>query len=320
MYTMASYKHDFGQTITTDAEGVGVDRAFLAHYHVAAADATAESDTAVMGLTVLGTAAASITAGLTNPAVPRNIKVDASTNITTKVKVHGTNFAGEVISEELELTGTTAKAGSLAFKTITKVDLPARTNVPAKQTETIQVTAGCSTSGDIAVAVTATTLLGAKSGASVTVTLSSTDHDSAAEVVAAVVDALNEDADISAVFTASITGDDADTILLTTNEYAANDTSLAIAFTAGDTGVTVGSSTNGTSGVAEDKVSVGLGKKFGLPYKLYTDELVILKLFNKAVENTEGAVTADASNLEKNVYAPNGTPDGTKDIDLYIIV
>jgi len=28
---MASYKHDFGQTITTDAEGVGVDRAFLAH-------------------------------------------------------------------------------------------------------------------------------------------------------------------------------------------------------------------------------------------------------------------------------------------------
>lgn len=65
---------------------------------------------------------------------------------------------------------------------------------------------------------------------------------------------------------------------------------------------------------------VGWGAKFGIPYKLYTDELVILKLFNKAVEDTEGAVTVDASDLENNVYTPNGTPDGTKDIDLYIIV
>jgi len=317
---MYPYNHKMGQRIQTDADGVAVDRAFLAHLHIPAASAVAESDTAVLDLTVLGAEAASIASGLTNPAVPRNIKVDASTDITTKVKVHGTNFAGEVISEELELTGTTAKAGNLAFKTITKVDLPARTNTPAKQTETIQVTNGCSTAGDIVVAVTATTLLGEKSGASVTVTLTTEDHDSAAEVAAAVVDALNEDNDIGAVFTASITGDNDDTILLTTNEYAANDTSLAIAFTVGDTGVTVGSSTNGTSGVAEDKVSVGLGKKFGLPYKLYADELVILKLFNKAKEDTEGTVTNNAAELEKNVYAPHGDPNGEKDIDLYIIV
>ena len=74
-----------------------------------------------------------------------------------------------------------------------------------------------------------------------------TDHNTAL-VAAAVVDALNADEDISAVFTASITGAGDDTILLTANEYAANDTTVALAFTVGITGVTVGSSTNGTTG------------------------------------------------------------------------
>lgn len=318
--TLPGYNHKFGQKIMTDIEGVDIDRAFLAHYHIDAADAIAESDTAVMALTTLEAEARSITSGLVSPAVPRNVKIDASTAITTKVKIHGTDFAGQVISEELQLTGTDAVAGNLAFKTITKVDLPARTNTPAKQTETIQVTAGCGTSGDIAVAVTATTLLGAKSGASVTVTLDNTEHSGADDVAAAVVEALNEDADISAVFTASVTGDDDDTVLLTANEYAANDSSLTIAFTVNSTQVTVGSSTNGTSGTAEDKVSVGLGKKLGIPYKLYADELVILKLLNKAVEApTQGVVTADATDLSRNVYTPNGDI-GSKDVDLYIIV
>lgn len=65
---------------------------------------------------------------------------------------------------------------------------------------------------------------------------------------------------------------------------------------------------------------VGWGVKFGIPYKLYTDELVILKMFNKAVEETQGTIVADATDLEKNVYYPNGTPDGSSDIDLYILV
>lgn len=315
---MYPYNHKRGQTIQTDARGVAVDRAFLAHYRIPKADAVAESDTAVMGLTVLGAEAQSIIAGLTSPAVPRNIKVDASAAITTKVKVYGTNFAGEAISEELQLTGTDAVAGALAFRTITKVDLPARTNTPAKQTETIQVTNECTSAGDVPVAVTATTLLGEASPASVTVPLT-TDHNTAALVAAAVVDALNADEDISAVFTASITGAGDDTILLTANEYAANDTTVALAFTVGITGVTVGSSTNGTTGVAEDKVSVGLGKKFGLPYILPADELVILALFGHAA-NASDVVTPDAEELEKNVYTPNGTPAGDNDIDLYILV
>lgn len=65
-------------------------------------------------------------------------------------------------------------------------------------------------------------------------------------------------------------------------------------------------------------VDVGWGKVFGIPYLLEADEQVIVKLFNKSVDS--GTVTPDAADIEKNVIALNGTPDGLKDIDLYIIV
>lgn len=214
MYTMASYKHDFGQTITTDAEGYGVDRAFLAHINIPEA-AAAKADAIVDGAKGPSYDRKGEEAGAlvvdefdAQPAWPRNITVSVAATTLTHiaagiVKVEGINFANEAISENFTVTADTATvsplAGDLAFKKVTKVTIPVQ------------------------------------------------DGD-------------------------SVTFD------------------------------------------------VGWGAKFGIPYKLYTDELVILKLFNKAVENTEGAVTADASNLENNVYAPNGTPDGTKDIDLYIIV
>ena len=67
-----------------------------------------------------------------------------------------------------------------------------------------------------------------------------------------------------------------------------------------------------------DRISVGWGKKFGIPYMLSADELVIVKLFNNSADT--GAVTVDDNELEKNVIELNGTPDGKKPIDLYIIV
>ncbi len=210
MYTMASYKHDFGQTITTEAEGYGVDRAFLAHIYIPEA-AAAEADAIVDGAkgpSGEGAEALVVDEFDAQPAWPRNITVSVAATTPAHiaagtVKVEGINFANEAISENFTVTADTATvsplAGDLAFKKVTKVIIPVQ------------------------------------------------DGD-------------------------SVTFD------------------------------------------------VGWGAKFGIPYKLYADELVTLKLFNKAVEDTEGDVTADASDLEKNVYAPNGTPDGTKDIDLYIIV
>ena len=60
-----------GRIKTDGAEAC--DRAFLAHYNIPAADAAAESDTAVMALTALAAAAVSVINGLTNPAAARNV-------------------------------------------------------------------------------------------------------------------------------------------------------------------------------------------------------------------------------------------------------
>jgi len=314
--TLPGYNHKFGQNIMTDIEGVDIDRAFLAHYHIDAADAVKGSSNGVHALMNLGAAVQAITTGITNPAVPRNIRIVGNVSgITGKVKITGTDFAGTVITEEIQADGTTAKDGALAFKTVTKIDLPVQNHTPAAQTETIEVTHGCSTAGDLPVVVTAGTLLGKDSPVTVTVPVT-TDMDTVTEVAAAVVAGLNADETISAVFTAS---NAEGVITLAAKTPLANDNTLSIAFTVGSTGVTVGSSTNGTGGVAIDQISVGWGDKFGIPYKLYADELVILKLFNKAKEGTEGTVTADATDLAKNVYDPNDTNLGV-DIDLYIIV
>lgn len=67
-----------------------------------------------------------------------------------------------------------------------------------------------------------------------------------------------------------------------------------------------------------ETIDVGWGTKFGLPYKLVADELVFIKLFDLAAD--AGTVTPDAGAVEKNVYVPNGTPDGDKALDFYILV
>lgn len=314
---MYPYNHKMGQRIQTDAPGIAVDRAFLAHYHIPADKAPAASNDGVLSATNLGSAKQEISTGITNPAVPRNIRVKGNVlGIDGVVKIHGTSFDGKIITEEITADGTTAKDGALAFKTVTQIDLPIQDHTPAAQTETIEVTNECTTTEEISVAVTATTLLGDDSGESVAVALDSTVHTTVTLVASAVVEALNGNDAIGAVFEAS---NAAGIITLTVKEPAANDSSLAIAFTVGTSGVTVGNSTNGTSGVAIDQISVGWGDKFGLPYRLYADELVILKLLNKAVEATEGTITADADDIEKNVYDPNDSTLGV-DIDLYIIV
>lgn len=316
LYSRAPYKHDFEQTITTDCEEVSVDRSFLAHYHIDAEDAPAASSDGVHAAMNLGAAKQTIKTGITNPAVPRNIRIEGNVSgITGVVKITGTNFAGEAITENITANGQTAADGLVAFKTVTEIELPIQNHTPAAQTETIEVTHGCSTAGDLPVVVTAGTLLGTASPVTVTVAVT-TDMDTVTEVAAAVVEALNEDEAISAVFTAS---NAAGVITLAANEPLANDSTLSIAFTVGSTGVTVGSSTAGTTGVPYDQISVGWGDKFGIPYKLYADELVILKLVNKAKEVSEGTVTADATDLAKNVYDPTDATLGV-DIDLYIIV
>lgn len=301
-------------TIKTDADTT-IDRAFLAHYNVPAASVSAESDAGVLALTALGTAAATVTAGITNPAVPRNVKVDCNVaGVTSKVTVNGTASDGSAISEELTLNGTTAVAGSLAFASITSVVLPVRTHTPAKQKATIEATAGASGAGDEVF-----TFISAATGDAFDITIAFAAGDNeAAEAAAKIVAGLNANATFAAKWVAAA-GTGA-TLTIESLTYEAQDATIDLTVkTAGTPAVTLGSITVDTvSGVAEDKVSVGLGKKFGIPYMLTAAEQVIVKLFNNSADT--GTVTADADELEKNVIALNGTPDGEKAIDLYIIV
>ena len=254
------YNHKMGQTIQTDAPGVEADRAFLAHYHIPAASAAAESDTAVLALTALVALAASVTTGFTNPAVPRNVKVDGSSaNMTGNVKVYGTNFAGDAINETIALNGVTAVAGNLAFKTVTKVDLPARTNTPAKQKATIAVTQGAQAAG-----TTVFTFTSAATGDAYDIDVEfAAEDNTTAEAAAVLRAALNADEAFAEKWIAA--GTDAN-ITIERLVFAAQDATINLVVkTAGESAVTVGSITvNTVSGVAEDKVSDGLGKKFGI--------------------------------------------------------
>ena len=311
---MYPYNFKRGQTIQTDATGVAVDRSFLAHYNIPAADATAESDTAVMALTALGAEAASVLTGFTDPAVPRNVTIDGSAaNMTGSVKVYGTNFAGDAINETIALSGVTAVAGDLAFKTVTKVDLPVQTNTPAKQKATVAVTQGAQAAGS-----TVFTFLSVQTGDAFDITVAFlVGDDTTAKAATKLAAGLNANATFAAKWLAAAATAN---VTIESKAYAAQDDLINLTVkTAGTSAITLGSiAVNTVSGVAEDKVSVGVGKKFGIPYMLPADELVIVKLFNNSADT--GTVTPDDNELEKNVIALNGTPDGKKPIDLYIIV
>lgn len=137
---MYPYNFNRGQTIQTNAPCVSVDHAFLAHFNIAAASATVASNTSVHAAVTLGAAAQDVTTAITNPTVPRNIIVKGNAaGIAGDVVITGTNYAGDAITETIALNGATAVAGAKAFKTVTKISLPAKT---AESGDTVSVGTG----------------------------------------------------------------------------------------------------------------------------------------------------------------------------------
>lgn len=117
-----------GGRIKTDAR-ITIDRAFVAHYEVAAAAAVAASANGVLAATALDDDPQEITTGITHPAVPRNLSVSGNAaGIAGNVVITGTNQAGEAISETIALNGAATVQGNKAFRSVTKVELPAKTN------------------------------------------------------------------------------------------------------------------------------------------------------------------------------------------------
>lgn len=123
---MYPYNHKFGQKIQSDVEGINPDRGFIAH--VKFNQPAAQSITAVL-TAPLTSEAQTITEGITDPDVPRNIKIKANAaGVTGDVVIHGTNINDDAISETIALNGDTEVQGNKAFKTITSIELPPETN------------------------------------------------------------------------------------------------------------------------------------------------------------------------------------------------
>jgi len=125
---MYPFNHKMGQKIQTDAPGVNVDRTFLAHLAISAADAIAASNTAVLAAQTLATGTTTnIVTGITNQSIPRCLRIVGNqAGINGNVVITGTDYGGNVITETITANGTTPVDGNKAFKTITGILLPQR--------------------------------------------------------------------------------------------------------------------------------------------------------------------------------------------------
>lgn len=131
---MGFYPHNpnLGQTQQTDTPGVEVTQMFVSKLVIAAASATVASTTGIHAAVTDTGSDQTVTTGITQPSVPRNITATAGgTSADVKaiqVVITGTNYAGETITETLpaftvNTTGTVT--GSKAFKTVTSILIPA---------------------------------------------------------------------------------------------------------------------------------------------------------------------------------------------------
>jgi hypothetical protein len=81
-----------------------------------------------------------VTAGITQPDVPRNVTIKGNASgITGNVKIYGTNFADAAISDTIALNGSTEVVGVKAFKTVTAIDFPAEVHAG---TDTVSIGRG----------------------------------------------------------------------------------------------------------------------------------------------------------------------------------
>ena len=121
------YNPTMGQSIRSDAGRV--DRGFVAHYIIEAADATAAAVNAIAPVTTLadGSTTTLTTAEIDQPSTPRLLSVtgNAATAVGDVV-ITGTDAAGETLVETIVSTGAATVAGEKAFASVTTIVLPPR--------------------------------------------------------------------------------------------------------------------------------------------------------------------------------------------------
>lgn len=313
-FDSGALKLDGVQMVSSAAElntlDLNEDLRQMVHYSITPA---AVSVSSVMAATVLNADGQNKTTGITNPDVPRTVIVKGNVaGIIAEVGITGTNIAGAVIEDALTLNGTDEVESIKAFKAVTQVAFPGRTHVPVLQVETATVVGAIINPGNATVIVTAAGMTGTPKTISVAVAA----LDDASAVAGKIRTALGLDAAVIALFAVSGA---TDKVILTKLAPAADDTSLNISIDNGTcTGLTTAAtSADTTAGVENDTVSVGVGKKFGVPHIVENASLLEEKIFNGSDDG--GSLAVDADELEKNLYSLDGTPDGAKVLDLYYL-
>ena len=126
------FNPNLGQVMQTGVEGVTVDRGFFAHFQVSATNAVASSTAAVHAAIACSTEITTVSTEFTNPGCPKNITATAGGTAgdikAVQVTVTGTNYADEVITEDLPAFSVDAAGtvtGNKAFKAVTAVSIPA---------------------------------------------------------------------------------------------------------------------------------------------------------------------------------------------------
>lgn len=282
----------------------------MVHYQIAP---DAVSPTSVMAAQNLSGSTQNKTTGLTNPDVPRTVTVKGNVSgITGNVVITGTNFNNAAINDTIALNGSSEVEGVKAFKAVTQVALPVQSHTPTAQVETATVVGAIIDPGNATVVITAAGMTGSPK----TINVAVLALDDAATVAGKIRTALEADADVTALFAVSGTGAD---VVLTKLVPAANDATLNVSIDNGTcTGLTTApTSANTTAGVQYDTVSVGIAKKFGLPHIVQNASLLQEKIFDGSADN--GILAVDADEVEKNLYSLDGTPDGSKVLDLYYL-
>lgn len=111
-------------SLSSDSDGYTIGEMRVAHYNIPAASVVAADTDGLLDGTAFPAAAGTVSTFLNDMPYAMNVTAVASGTQTGDITVHGTNMAGEKISETLTMVSTTPVVGNVAFATVTSVDLP----------------------------------------------------------------------------------------------------------------------------------------------------------------------------------------------------
>lgn len=308
---LAGYDPNRGQWLKTGSDK-HVDRSFVAHYQIAAADAVAAGAATVLAATPLTAAVQTFDAGdvLAQPAAPRCLSITCDTaGCGGNVLITGLDSDGVAMSDTIALNGAKTVAGDEAFASITGITYP----VARYQSGGITVTAGATAAADMTITVTAAAL----TGSSEVLTVGVLNGDTAEQVARKIVDVANLNADITGDFT--FTADGAD-VIMTAKAFAAQDATYNIAFSgagANGTGVTLGAYAGIVAGNPAGNVSIGTTDDMGLPHCLPYDTVV--KIVSAGTADTVATSSFHPTTLGSNWVNPTAALNGSQ-IDIYYLV